>query len=244
MVVLVGRATRLSRWLLRLRKYYEATVRFGETTDTLDPEGETIETGPLPDPGDVAVVLDEFTGEIEQVPPAFSAVKVGGERSYRLARKGATPELTARTVEISSLNATPINASDFVLSIECSSGTYVRSLARDIGKRLGTVAHLVALRRTRVGPFSVESACTLDETGPPPELVPLGQILGSLPGLGTVTLETRQVEQLKRGVPIAFLDLAEKPDGEYALFTPDGEPLAIAESNGHGWRYVWVLARA
>ncbi len=243
MVVLVGRATRLAQWLLPLEKRYEATVRFGEATDTLDPEGTVVETGPLPDPTDVDRILSEFTGEIEQVPPAYSAVKVAGERAYRVARRGGVPTVAARRVVVSAATMAPIDTRDYELSLTCGSGTYVRSLARDIAGRLGTVAHLTHLRRVAVGPFHVDNATSLEEEGPVPLLLPIGEIVPHMPGVRPIHLSERQAEAAYRGVPIAALELPPQPEGDYVLLSESGAPVAIAAFATGRWRYRWVLGR-
>ncbi|MEJ1159640.1 tRNA pseudouridine(55) synthase TruB [Prosthecomicrobium sp. N25] len=156
--VALGEATKTVSFVMDGRKVYRFTVRWGEETDTDDTEGRVVarsEARPAPD--DILDVLDEFTGEIMQVPPAFSAIKIDGERAYDLARDGETVELEARPILIHRLDLveTP-DADTAVFDCECGKGTYVRALARDMGRRLGTRGHVVALRRLLVGPFSEE----------------------------------------------------------------------------------------
>jgi tRNA pseudouridine55 synthase len=148
LLILVGRATRVQRFLMPLRKTYEATARFGAVSSTGDPEGELVETGVVPS-GD----LDLPTGSVRQRPPAYSAVKVGGRRAYALARAGEQVELAERVVEVYRFEERwrDLDRRGFV--IECSSGTYVRSLIADLGD-----AYCEALRRTQIGPFSVADA--------------------------------------------------------------------------------------
>lgn len=169
LLVLVGRATRLERYLVGHDKRYEARIVLGSTTDTLDAEGEVTGTMPVPevllDREAAQAVLRSFLGQSEQMPPAYSAIKRDGVPAYRLARAGGEPELEPRAVEISEAVVREVDAGaaawDCVFTV--SSGTYIRSLARDIGVAAGTVAHLGALRRTRVGSADVADASSLDE---------------------------------------------------------------------------------
>ncbi len=167
--LLVGRATRLERYLVGHDKRYEARIVFGSTTDTLDAEGAVTQELPVPeavfDPQAARAILRGFLGRHEQLPPAYSAIKKDGVPSYRLARAGGTPDLAPRTVEVSEalLRATDPTGRTWDVTFTVSSGTYVRALARDIGLAVGTVAHLGALRRTRVGSFDLSSAHTMEE---------------------------------------------------------------------------------
>jgi tRNA pseudouridine55 synthase len=166
LLVLVGDATRLSGLAMALPKEYRARVRFGWRTDTLDSDGEVVATC---DPGpERELPLDRFRGEIEQMPPAFSALKVRGTRAYELARKGETPELAPRTVRVDRCEVEETAWPEVTLRIRCGAGTYIRALARDLGEAIGLPASLVALRRTAIGPFLADDAGTLH---PPRDLV-------------------------------------------------------------------------
>jgi tRNA pseudouridine55 synthase len=165
----LGHATRLVEYHLADRKAYRATICFGASSSTDDLEGDLIPVdAPAPDRPAVEAALPAFLGEIEQRPPAYSAVKVSGRRAYALARAGATVELAPRRVRIDCLELVEWDAADpsrpiAVVEVECSAGTYVRSLARDLGAALGTGAYLGALVRTASGPFSLEAAVPLDD---------------------------------------------------------------------------------
>lgn len=164
LVVGIGPATRLMRYLSAGRKIYEATMRFGAETDSEDLTGEVVaENETIPSADDLAAALPDFTGAIMQVPPRLSAVHVDGERSYRRARRGEDVEPPARQVEIHRIELLGMEGSEARLEVECGGGTYIRSLARDLGRALGAAAHLSALRRTGVGPFGIEQALSLDE---------------------------------------------------------------------------------
>jgi len=163
--VALGEATKLAGRMLDSDKIYEFTIQFGAETSTLDTEGEVIATSDVrPTFGDVEAVLPRFTGPIEQVPPAYSALKVGGQRAYDLARAGEVVELKARAVSIHSLTILAGTWSEdrITLIAHVSKGTYIRSLARDIAYALGTCGHVTYLRRTKAGPFSAAQAISLD----------------------------------------------------------------------------------
>ena len=160
--LLVGAATRLSEYLVEKDKRYAATVRFGSSTNTYDAEGETVsESGRVPDRVALQAALDRFRGPQMQRPPAFSAIKRDGQRAYALARQGEEVVLEPRPVTMYDLQLIDWTPPDATLDVRCSAGTYIRSLAHDLGQALETGAHLAALRRTAVGPWSVEQAVPL-----------------------------------------------------------------------------------
>jgi tRNA pseudouridine55 synthase len=169
LVVGVEKATRLLGYLALTEKEYSATIRLGQTTDTDDADGEIIHHVPVRDIGEAELLhaIAGLTGQISQVPPGVSAIKVDGRRSYQLARAGAAPELAARTVIVRDFALAGIRPAGDVLDVDvhvtCSSGTYIRALARDLGAGLGVGGHLTALRRTRVGPYLASQARTLDQ---------------------------------------------------------------------------------
>lgn len=160
-----GEATKTVSFAMEGEKAYRFTVRWGEETNTDDAEGEaTQRSDKRPARADIEAILPQFTGEISQRPPSFSAIKVAGNRAYDLARDGEIIELEPRLVVIEELRLVDMRDVDTaVFEAECGKGTYVRALARDMGRALGCYAHVVALRRTRVGPFSEEDAVSLDE---------------------------------------------------------------------------------
>ncbi|HEX4710278.1 tRNA pseudouridine(55) synthase TruB [Phenylobacterium sp.] len=162
--IALGEATKTVPFLVDADKAYRFTIAWGRATATCDREGETTAQSDVrPSVAEVEAVLPGFVGEISQVPPAYSAIKVGGERAYDLARAGETVELAARTVTIHSARVAEAPDADHVtLEIECGKGTYVRALARDLADRLGACGHVSALRRTRVGGFTEQSAVTLE----------------------------------------------------------------------------------
>ena len=212
LVMCIGGATRLVQFLLHLDKEYLATVRLGFATDTQDITGKQM--GPLVSSNavsldDVRRVLNEFKGPLLQMPPMFSAKKVAGERLYRAAREGREVErksiqITVHSIELAGhLSNESDGTSSFILRVKCSTGTYVRTLAHDIGERLGIGAHLSALRRTQVGDFNIGSALTLDELEQRREVGTLGDKLiqpgEMLTHLPAVILDSKGVESIRHG---------------------------------------------
>ncbi|RYD49117.1 MAG: tRNA pseudouridine(55) synthase TruB, partial [Sphingomonadales bacterium] len=161
--IALGEATKLAGRMLDASKVYDFTISFGEETDTLDAEGELIErSDSRPAMTEIAAILLRFTGPIEQVPPVYSALKVDGRRAYDLARDGVKVELATRAVTIHALNLLSTSPDSATLRAHVSKGTYIRSLARDIARALGTVGHVTYLRRVKAGPFREEQAISLD----------------------------------------------------------------------------------
>ncbi|HEX5576961.1 MAG TPA: tRNA pseudouridine(55) synthase TruB [Gemmatimonadaceae bacterium] len=169
LILLIGRFTRLATFIETEPKVYEATIRFGAETDTDDNTGSVIREAPLPTKDAVLAAIPSFMGVITQVPPAYSAKSVDGIRAYDAARLGEPLELQPVEVNVSRLTVTAMRENEIDVTIECGTGTYIRSLARDLGRSAGSAAHLAALRRTRSGAFRVEDATTVDvlKTNPP-----------------------------------------------------------------------------
>ncbi len=258
--IALGEATKLAGRMLDARKTYEFTIQFGEETDTLDTEGKVIERSDRRPPiAAVAAILPHFTGAIEQVPPAYSALKVDGKRAYDLARAGEEVELATRSVTIHAMQLVnertpraidsafamtagrpdpfdpraPLELSDSVtLVAEVSKGTYIRSLARDIARALGTVGHVTYLRRTKAGPFGQEQAISLDllneiGKGAPLEdhLLPLE---AGLDGIPAHILDPESAQAARQGRVISGNAL---PDGLF-LALHGGLPVALMEADG------------
>ncbi len=240
LVLCLGPATRLSEYLSSSTKLYEAKVRFGESTETYDAEGATTSsTGEAPTDAEVEAALEMFRGEIQQVPPPYSAIKLQGKKAYELARQGKPVELEARSVTVYELTKLQYDPPELSIRVECSAGTYIRSLAHDLGETLSTGAHLAALRRLRAGPFGLEEAVTLDE---------LEKAMGrgewqswvrpaseALPDLPIVTVEQAELERIRNGLRIPSSDRA---TGMARALAPDGELVAILVSaeDGQEWQ--------
>lgn len=172
LMLLLGRATRLATFMVTEPKVYEATIRFGFETDTDDLTGSVVREAPLPDAARVDEVIEQLTGRISQIPPRYSAKQVDGTRAYAAAREGRELELDPVTVQVDEWLMRDRRLDELDVTITCGTGTYIRSLARDLGHLSGSAAHLIALRRTRSGCFDVADASTLDglEHSPAPVL--------------------------------------------------------------------------
>ena len=174
LLLCVGWATRLAEYLTTLPKTYRGVIRLGQRTDTDDRTGAVVaenEGWTSVTSEQVRAALDQQLGDIEQYPPAYSAKRVAGRRAYDVARKGEAPRLRAETVTVHRLNLCDYSPPDVTIEIECSSGTYIRSIARDVGESLGTGGHLGGLRRQRIGRFDVADAVTLDDGTAPEKIV-------------------------------------------------------------------------
>lgn len=247
LVVGVNRATRLLTYVVGVDKSYDATIRLGQSTVTDDAEGDVVATTPADGVPDAAIHagLAALTGEIAQVPSAVSAIKVGGRRAYARVRAGEQVALAARQVTIHRLDLLAVRRSpglvDLDVSVTCSSGTYVRALARDLGAGLGVGGHLTALRRTAVGPFTLAEAVGLDELARrAPDVV-----TRPLPAAASAVLPRRDVTAaearvLSHGGP---LEPAGVP-GPYAVFAPDGSVVAVVAERDGRTRPDVVLAPA
>jgi tRNA pseudouridine55 synthase len=251
--IAVGEATKVAGRMLDATKAYEFTIKFGEETDTLDAEGEVVATSTArPTAEQVEDALPAFTGAIEQLPPAFSALKVGGKAAYARARAGEEVELKPRRVTVHSLTvrrersrgtrvSTALDTNrleEITLSATVSKGTYIRSLARDIARALGSVGHVTYLRRTRSGPFSLKSAISLDfldELAKARDLtravLPLEAALDDIPAL-PVTPD--QAQLLRHGQRLG--GFPEQPGLQLA--TSEGTPVALVEAAADGLKVV------
>jgi tRNA pseudouridine55 synthase len=183
--IALGEATKTVPFIMDGRKSYVFTVAWGAETNTDDAEGEVVaRTEGLPSPAEIEALLPRFTGSIQQVPPRFSAIKIQGERAYDLARDGEVVELQPRVVEIDRLALVRHEGNRSVIEADCGKGTYVRAIARDLGRALGCLGHIAALRRTRVGPFSDADAVTVDHVATDPAaLRPVETALSDIPSI-------------------------------------------------------------
>jgi tRNA pseudouridine55 synthase len=249
LVVGVEKATRLLGYLALTEKEYTGTIRLGQTTDTDDADGAVIDVVPAVKIGDDELLraARALTGHISQVPPGVSAIKVSGRRSYQLARAGQAPELQPRAVTVSRFDITAVRHEGELLDVDvavtCSSGTYIRALARDLGAALGVGGHLTALRRTRVGPYLASEARTLDE---------LADEAGQAPGLGVTSLAEAAAAAFPRrelsGDEARLLSHGGKlsPTGSgpapVAAFGPDGSLVALLTDDSGRARSLAVFA--
>ncbi|MEU8796955.1 tRNA pseudouridine(55) synthase TruB [Spirillospora sp. NPDC048819] len=233
LVLGVGKATRLLGHLALTEKGYDATIRLGESTNTDDAEGEIIAAASAAGVADEALRagIAALTGPIRQVPPQVSAIKVNGERAYKMARKGEEVALADRPVTVHDFAVTGVRRHGEVIdvdaSITCSSGTYIRALARDLGASLGCGGHLTALRRTRVGPYDLGMARTLDRLAAKLEILPMAEAVAAVfPRRDVSDDDARKVAHGGR-LPAAGLG-----PGPVGVFAPDGSLLALVEEKG------------
>ena len=244
--IALGEATKTVPWVMDGRKEYRFTLRFGEARSTEDAEGEVIaESVMRPSDAAIVAVLGAFLGEIEQRPPAYSALKIDGKRAYDLARAGETVELALRKVVIERLELVSRPDADHAdLVVGCGKGTYIRSLGRDLALSLGTVGHLAALRRTRAGPFTESQAISLpklEALGHIPALfgvlAPVATALDDIPALA---LTETQADRLRQGQPVSLPEDA-PPSGTLLRAEVGSRLVALVRSDGAAAKPVRVF---
>lgn len=251
--IALGEATKTVNYVVDGDKVYTFSIRFGEERTTDDAEGEVSATSDArPTTAEIEAALPRFTGTIEQVPPAYSAIKVDGRRAYELARADQAPDLAARPVEIREFRLLDRPDPDTArFEVRCGKGAYMRSLARDLSRYLDTVGHIVGLRRTRVGPFAEKGAISLDNlealghsaalAGP---LLPVETVLDDIPALALTETEARC---LRHGQPVAVLPIASRSalsgarQGDVVKAMNDGRLVALAEIKGGELRPLRVI---
>ncbi len=233
LIILLGQGTKLSNYLMAGDKAYQATMRLGVETDTQDLTGRVVKRCLVPEfePESIGKVALRFVGEIEQVPPLFSAVNYRGKRAYELARKGIKMDLQKRRVKVHSLAITSVHLPDVTMEVTCSRGTYVRSLAADLGKELGPGAHLKSLRRLCSGPFSVKDALSLENVEHlsrdrlvPQRIIPLHE---ALPDMKQAKVDSRMAQRIRNGhqpgcEEVAMVDLPRSFEGYMKLVEGEG----------------------
>ena len=238
LVLLLGRATRLLPHLDGVPKEYETTLSLGRETDTDDLQGAVVREAEPPTDTAIADAIARLTGPLEQVPPAYSAKRVAGRRAYDAARSGVTLELTAARVEVFEWREIQRNGDSLRAVISCGGGTYVRALARDLGRLTGSAAHLTALRRIRSGPFSVSDAVSVEclRAGE----ASLRPALDALPSIPHVHVGAEDAERLLRGIAVTRTDGA----ASAALIdSRSGALLAYAEGVGGTWQPRVVMRK-
>ena len=245
LVVGIERATKILGLLTTTDKSYSATIRLGQTTSTEDAEGEVLQTVSADGVTDAQIgeAVAALRGEIAQVPSAVSAIKVGGKRAYTLAREGQTVELPPRNVRIDRFDVLAIRHHDGLVDVDvevdCSSGTYIRALARDVGAALGVGGHLIALRRTGVGRFGLDQARELDELAEQPALsYSLDE--ACLQSFPRRELTAEETEDTRHGRPLKPAGI----EGVYAAAGPDGQVIALLTDQANRTKPVVVLRPA
>jgi tRNA pseudouridine55 synthase len=246
LVLGVEKATRLLHHLVLADKAYTATIRLGQATTTDDAEGEVVGNASAADLDEQAVraAMVPLTGDITQVPSAVSAIKVEGRRAYDRVRAGERVEMSARAVSVQRFAAVAFRPHlpllDVDVEVECSSGTYVRALARDLGAALGVGGHLTALRRTRVGPFTLEQARTLDELAALDDPVTLPLAAAVRTALPAREIDDAQARSLSFGRSVEAVGIT----GTYGAFAPDGTVVALLDEHDDMARPVLVFTPA
>ena len=231
LVVLVGRATRAASYAEAEEKEYVAAFRPGIVTDTQDITGNLLSrSGVLPTEEEIRAMLPRFTGQISQIPPMYSAIKINGQKLYDIARRGGTVERQARAITIHSLDYLGMQGEDHILRIRCSKGTYIRTLCHDLGQALGCGGCMAALRRTASGAFRVEDARRIAELtrADRDTLLPIDSLFSHAAPL---SLEDAAERRCRCGNDF----FADAPDGEYRFYSPSGEFLALGRvKDGRG----------
>ncbi len=245
LVIGIERATKILGLLTASQKSYAATIRLGQTTSTEDAEGEVLETISATHITDdqIAAAIAGLLGDIAQVPSAVSAIKVAGKRAYQMVRDGETVELAARPVHIARFELLAVRRNeefvDLDVEVDCSAGTYIRALARDVGSELGVGGHLTALRRTRAGSFGLDQARTLDELGESPALS-YSLDDACLQTFPRRDLGVEEALDVSHGRPLAPAGI----DGIYAATDADGQVIALLEDSGRRTKSVVVIRPA
>jgi tRNA pseudouridine55 synthase len=236
MIALVGSATRLARYIVLADKSYRAGIRFGSQTDTLDPQGTILRTAPLPDPQIIRQTLDQFIGQIEQIPPEYSAIHIDGKRAYERVLAGESLEMAPRKIRIDRIDLVDYCDGLLTIDVDCSKGTYIRSLARDIGLALNSAAHLETLDRTRVGPFLVQDAH--DPSGAQlPQLITGRTMLAAMPGMVSLTVDSEELVRIRHGQ--AFEPITN--ESPVALLDDQDQIIAVMEKVSNRWQYALVI---
>ena len=238
LVLLLGRATRLLPYLDGVPKEYEATIVLGRETDTDDLLGAVVREAPPPSDEAIADAIARLTGPLEQVPPAYSAKRVAGRRAYAAARAGVALELEPTQVEVFEWRDVSRDGERLRATIACGGGTYIRALARDLGRLTGSAAHLGALRRVRSGPFRVEHAVAVDELRE--GVATLRPALDALPTIPHVELQAEDAERVLRGIPVARSGDAARAA---LIDARSGALLALAEQAGSRWQPRVVMRK-
>jgi tRNA pseudouridine55 synthase len=250
LIVLAGRATKLAPWFSSSRKAYRGTILFGEETSTLDGEGEVIARAPPPSREALEKALPEFSGDILQAPPSYSAVHIEGERAHVLARRGVNVVMEKRPVTVYKLVLDSYTSPLGEITVHCSSGTYIRSLARDLALASGSRGRLVSLTRTSIGGFSLEDAALPDEDSLLSALRPIDKAALDSLGIPAVEVDEKTAGTMFRGRPLAPRDLgfpdAEgrgPPPGPLGVFSAARGFVAMLDCQGGALRYRYVYAR-
>ncbi|MDR1257590.1 MAG: tRNA pseudouridine(55) synthase TruB [Spirochaetaceae bacterium] len=250
LVVLAGKALKLTPYVTGCSKRYEALVRLGIETDTLDPEGRVIAEAPVPAEAALTAAMERFRGGIMQTPPAFSAIHVGGKRAHELVRSGIPVEMKPRPVTIHELVLRDYDPPFARVGICCSAGTYIRALARDIALEAGSRAHLAGLTRTMSGAFSLTDALSLPPPPIDPDVIknalhPIDRSIFDALSIPVVEVDEKTAAAMRYGKPVAEVFATHERPAPLAVFCGDSFIALLdsrpAENNAARWRYAFVF---
>ncbi len=243
LIAVIGKMTKFSNYITDLHKEYFAEIRFGTETDTLDPEGKVTATAcRKPSYETVKQSLDSHTGRIDQTPPVYSAVHSGGKRAYQLARNGVDPTLKPRDVHVYEIELISYEYPSLLIRVVCSKGTYIRSLARDIARYCGTVAFVRKLTRTKIGPFLLSEAVSLEDVSLERHLIPPESIFSRLGFVHEARVKNGYAPHLLEGKKISPFFFRNEPQeaGLHAVFDGERRFLALIERNEEGFSYKFT----
>jgi len=244
LIILIGKYTRLTQIVTGMDKTYEAVFILGIETDTLDPEGTCIGEGKIPALRDIEDIIPLFTGKILQQPPKYSAVHIQGKRAYAMARNGESFEIPERPVTIYSMEVLSYKPPELHMRIRCSKGTYIRSLARDMGIAAGTRGYVSRLKRTEIGPFLLGDAVNPDNFSDKTPLLKGRALFSLIPDITITRVKNENIDNIIHGSPLQDTFFLSPPgkDGIYALFSEEETLLAMAERRRKNYSYIFVGA--
>lgn len=242
LIVLIGTMTKLNRFFSTLDKCYEATFFFGLETDTLDPEGTVIAEGDIPSEEAIKRAVRKFIGPISQSPPKYSAIHIAGKRAYQRAEEGENIEIPSRTVFIHDIRILEYTPPRLRVRIECSKGTYIRSLARDIALACNSRGYVETLCRICVGPYTLDEAVARDQFDPDKDIVGGIHCFQRLPNVTVLHINDGYAHRIKTGQSIfdSFFIIPPEKDGIYALFDSKNQFIAVIERNEKKYSYIFV----
>ncbi|MBF9017243.1 MULTISPECIES: tRNA pseudouridine(55) synthase TruB [unclassified Oceanispirochaeta] len=232
LILLTGKLTRMNALITDLDKEYEALIRFGRETDTLDPEGETVAEADPPSLEAIESVIHQFKGEISQTPPRYSAIHIDGRRAHELARSGKEVEMPSREITIHDIEILGYENNDLKLRVHCSKGTYIRSLARDIGTACNSRAYVQELVRTAVGPFSLDTAVDVENFRGPADFYSWEEFFLKLGNSRILTLNELGLKRMKDGIPFRKEFLSVPAQDSIVLKNDETEYLLLKDSEG------------
>ncbi|MBN1648994.1 MAG: tRNA pseudouridine(55) synthase TruB [Spirochaetales bacterium] len=240
MIVLIGPCTKFAPLFTGQDKEYLGLIEFGRETDTLDPEGKLVAEAPCPDPELLSERLDAFRGAIQQVPPAYSALHINGERAYKKIRNGTAVKMPLRNVHIHTLELLSYDGRYACIRVECSKGTYIRSLARDIGIACNSRASLAELKRTRVGNFRLDSACTADSFNPDLDIIDAYDFLSMQEDIFSLHVNRTEEKKVRNGTQVALPENCGNAES-IAVFTENNSFLAFGHRKAGKLVYNFVI---